>query len=81
MESQITTEEWDLIHDLVNKYYTEHSKLVNSILDELPEDSRADLQGELLMLMNERNSVYGRDTEAKHGVSNKGTSQESSRQY
>ena len=57
----LTTEDWDQIHDLVEEYYREHSKLVNQLIAKLshPEDQ----QGELLMLMNERNSVYGRLTD------------------
>jgi len=57
----LTTEEWDIIHDLVEEYYLEHSKLVNRLLEKLP--NREDTQGEFLTLANERNSVYGRNTE------------------
>lgn len=63
MEPKITTEEWDAIHDLLNEYYHEHSKLINRLLEKLP--SREETQGQFLMMANERNSVYGRDSEAK----------------
>lgn len=59
--ANLTTEDWDAIHDLLNEYYIEHSKLVNRLLEKLP--NREDTQGEFLMLANERNSVYGRQTE------------------
>jgi hypothetical protein len=62
MES-ITKEDWDNIHRLLEEYYLEHSKLVNRLLDKLP--NREDTQGQFLMMCNERNSVYGRDDEAK----------------
>ena len=59
--NKLTTEDWDAIHDLLNEYYREHSKLINRLLGKLP--NREDTQGEFLTLANERNSVYGRDTE------------------
>lgn len=62
MTNKLTTEDWDAIHDLLAEYHREHSKLVNQLLEKLPH--REDTQGEFLMLANERNSVYARDTES-----------------
>lgn len=58
VDKYLTTSDWDGIHDLLEEYYFEHSKLINRLLDKLP--NREDTQGEFLMLANERNSVYGR---------------------
>lgn len=54
----ITPEDWDAIHELLEEYYIEHSKLVNRLLEKLPH--REDTQGEFLAMANERNSVYRR---------------------
>lgn len=63
MTNKLTTKDWDAIHDLVEEYYREHSKLVNRLLEKLP--NREDTQGEFLGMANERNSVYGRDTKVE----------------
>lgn len=57
----LTTEDWDIIHDLIDEYYLEHSKLINRLIEKLPR--KEDMQSEFLMLANERNSVYGRKTD------------------
>ncbi len=57
----MTEEDMDAIHQLLEEYYVEHSKLVNRLLEKLP--NREDTQGEFLMMANERNSVYSRKTD------------------
>lgn len=54
-------EDYDNMHDLLNEYYKEHSKLINKLLDKIHEN----LKDDFLMLANERNSVYGRDEKLK----------------
>ena len=51
-----TEDEAELLHHRVNKYWEDFSALVNTTLEQVPEDLRA----ELAMRLQEKSSVYGR---------------------
>lgn len=63
MVNEINEEDMNSIHKLLEEYYHEHSKLINRLLEKLP--NREDTEGQFLMMANERNSVYSRDDEAE----------------